>query len=98
MRTLRVTLSERQAAEGVPALAFASASDPVDAALARFPPEGPDEQQVLADIDDFPARRTAGERRLAADEAFGAILFDLRRRGPGGDRPHGSSRSGAAED
>lgn len=82
MKTLRVTLSERRAAEVEAALAageFDSVSDLVDAALARFLADGPDEERVLADIDDFLSRRAAGELPLTADEAFGAILSDLRR-------------------
>lgn len=82
MKTVRVTLSERRAAEVEAALAageFDSVSDLVDAALARFLAEGPDEEQLLADIDDFLARRAAGERLVPGAEAFEAILAELRR-------------------
>ncbi len=58
----------------------------------------PEAEQILADIDDFLARRAAGERPLSADDAFGAILSDLRRRGPDSEGPQGALRSGAIED
>jgi Arc/MetJ-type ribon-helix-helix transcriptional regulator len=82
MKTVRVTLTERRAAEVEAALAageFDSVSDLVDAALGRFLAEAPDEDQLLADIDDFLARRAAGEQPIPGGEAFEAILADLRR-------------------